>query len=117
MVLRCMIAAACLLLQDAKAYVEHKFPQGTRLTIIEPFYKIAGDGYFSVRVDDPADVIIHPSQENLPAEGSQQGNSLAAAIEHSKHTFLEGALLMNMNFLHVCNVEESLFLRASFYRV
>jgi hypothetical protein len=66
------------------------FPEGSKITIIEPFYKIARGGNRSIRVDDPADVIItRPSAHR--SSGPDQAGACASTLEYSKKLLNEGA--------------------------
>jgi hypothetical protein len=75
--------------QEADEYVLKSFPEGSKITIIEPFYKIAAAGNRTIRVEDPADVIITPPSPQ-PSTGVDQAGALAATIEHSKKLLKEG---------------------------
>ena len=44
-------------LQSKWAAAQRTFAQGRRLAILEPFYKLAGDGSHVVRVDNPREVV------------------------------------------------------------
>lgn len=44
-------------IQSRWAAAQRIFAQGRRLAILEPFFKLAGDGSFMVRVDNPREVV------------------------------------------------------------
>ena len=72
------------------------FPQGSKITIIEPFYKIAADGLRTVRADDPANVILTPppSQPRAGLGLPEREGGLEATIEQSRKSLKEGAPLV-----------------------
>lgn len=100
-----MLSPLCTV-QEADDYVLRTFPEGSKITIIEPFYKIAADGIRSIRVDDPADVIFSPPSSSQPHAGvghSDQEGGLGASIDNSKKMLKEGTLHCRVS-MHVCHM-------------
>lgn len=58
--------------------VRHLLPEGTKLAIKDPYYKVFLDGTSGIRVDNPADVVFvaRVDEESFPDE--------AAGFEHNK---------------------------------
>eukprot|EP00892_Ulva_mutabilis_P010314 jgi/Ulvmu1/7655/UM038_0084.1 len=53
----------------AAPFLTEKFPQGTRIAIAEPFFKVAMDGCLTIRVDSPAEVQVgHSRPAAAPAQ-------------------------------------------------
>eukprot|EP00899_Mesostigma_viride_P018891 jgi/Mesvir1/27002/Mv20709-RA.1 len=72
---------------SSRSQAERQFPQGVRLAIKEPFFKMRADGTPGIRVDDPDDIVIGGGdsgedcsgapaggQERCPGQGSKEGS-------------------------------------------
>jgi hypothetical protein len=81
--------------QQADEYLLKAFPEGSKITIIEPFYKISRSGERGIRVDDPDDVTITPPAAQRSSGGNQE-ETLGASIEHSNKLLKEGTQICTM---------------------
>lgn len=50
-------------LPGPRSDVSDRLPLGTRLFIKEPYYKLGGDGFPTLRCDNPADVVLVPNDQ------------------------------------------------------
>ncbi|CAM6099621.1 unnamed protein product [Calypogeia fissa] len=84
------VLSATVSLQD----VEARFPMGMRVIVKEPFFKLCADGKTSIRVDNPADIVLDETWKNeSPLPDSCNDAELIAELEaiRSKGNELFGA--------------------------
>ncbi|KAJ3398879.1 hypothetical protein HDV05_002197, partial [Chytridiales sp. JEL 0842] len=67
---------------ESAAILESIYPMGSRLAIIEPFYKIFQDNTFGVRVDSIEEVVSLNEKEKTMDEWKEEGNKHYKRLEY-----------------------------------